>query len=82
MCENRRRVWRGNQLTAVLVQLLQHLPDDLTHTLERFQVVLCFVIVVLKLGQALSFCAQQANGAVAKGRVVSAAKQGGQTHRQ
>ena len=36
----------------------------------------------LKLGQALSFCAQQANGAVAKGRVVSAAKRGGQTNRQ
>jgi hypothetical protein len=46
----RRRGRRGARaLTALLVQLPQHLADDLPHALQRLEVVLCLVVLLLEL---------------------------------
>ena len=44
-------------LTSLLVQLAQHLANDLAHALQRFEVVLRLVVVALGLGNLFLHCA-------------------------
>lgn len=36
----------GDKLTSLLIQLLQHLSNDLSHTLQSFDILLCLIKVL------------------------------------
>ena len=56
------RWYRLAKLTSLLVELAQHLADDLAHALQRLQVVLGLVVIRLHYARLVAHCEPRTPG--------------------